>query len=464
MLTNQRSSSRITLWVGLASVAIGLIIGFLAGAQPLYLSLAVGAVLIVFYFFARFEQTVIGLLILRTSLDPFSAQQIPAAFAMGLNALTLLYVVLTLLTGRTVHTDWFWWIFAGWVMLQGLWVILLPLGGLGLDASFLPDSIREWVRIFSWLIIYLLVMQLKDRIHPQKFISLMLLSLVVPVIVGLIMIPGGERVHSTIGHPNSFATYLSLMMALVWWKLNWTQPRWPWILLLGLLAVVYVSTRSLAALATIGVLILVLNASKLNPLRIISAVILLLVVIALFASTEAGQTRLLELTQTPLFNADMDVSRTMIIAAGDGNSFNWRISHWYYLLQSWQQYPIFGYGIGTGRYLSPLRNPEGTLYTPHNDYIRFLVEQGILGLVLYLAFIGAQFAYLLQILRRAPRHSSESQLCQILLAILLSTLVNMLSNNVLDIGDFWFYYWAVFPVAGWGTERFNRPAQAIQPA
>lgn len=460
MLSNHRSSrSRQALLIGLAVVGLGLIAGFLAGAKPLYLGLALGAVPAVIFFFARFEQAVIGLLILRSSLDPFGA--LPSVFAIALDALTLLYVTVMLLLGRPVRTDRFWWFFAFWVMLQGLWLILLPMGGLGMDDSHLSDGIRESLRRFSFLMVYLLVMQLKDRVHPHKLISLLLLSLVVPVTVGLTQIPSGERVYSTIGHPNSFATYLSLMMALVWLRLSIAKHRLPWILLLGLLAFVYVSTRSLAALVTIGVVILVMNASKLNLWRIIGAVFLFLVVLTLFASTEAGQARLLQLTQTPLFNSDLDVSRTMIVAATDGNSFNWRVSHWYYLLQSWQKYPILGYGIGTASYLSPLRNSaDASGYTPHNDYIRFLVEQGVVGLVLFLAFLGAQFVHLLGILRRAPSGSSERQLSLILIAFFLSTLVNMLSNNVLDIGDFWFYWWAVFAVAGWGTERFSRPLQA----
>ncbi|MBO3460920.1 O-antigen ligase family protein [Aetokthonos hydrillicola Thurmond2011] len=464
MLTNQPSSrsSRLALLIGLAGVAIGIAVGFGAGVKPVYVGLLLGALPIIFLFFAYFKQAVIVLLVVRTSLDSFSAQQLPSVYTLAIDALTLLYVVVMLLTGRRIHTDRFWWFFAVWVMLQTLWLILMPLGGLGLDASLLPLGIREWVRRFSFLMIYLLVMQLKDHYHPQRVVSLLLLSLVTPVSIGITQIPSGQRVESTLGHPNALATYLSLMMAFVWWKLNWAQRRLPWIVLLSILTLVYVSTRSLAALITLVVLIFVLNASKLNPLKIIGAVVLCLIVLALFASTEAGQARLLQLTQTPLLNPDIDVSRTMILATEDGNSFNWRVTHWYYLLQSWQKSPILGYGIGTGQYLSPLKGPDGNGYAPHNDYIRFLVEQGLVGFALFIAFLSAQFIHLWGIVRRAPPNSAERQLSLILLGFLISTLVNMLSNNVLDNGDFWFYWWAVFAVAGWGTDRFTNHPEAIQ--
>lgn len=407
MLTHRRSSLSLllALLVGLLIVGVGLATGFLVGIKPLYIGLALGAVPMLVYFFTNFEQAVIGLLILRSSLSGLSGLQIPSAYALAFDALTLLYVTVMLLIGRKVHSDRFWWLFAVWVMLQSLWLILMPLGGLGLDASFLGDGIREWVRRFTFLMVYLLVLQLKDRLHPQRVITLLFFSLVVPVTVALMQIPSGDRIQGTIGHPNAFATYLSLMIALTWWRLSLAERRLPWMLLLGLLAFAYVNTRSLAALITAGVLILVLNASKLNPIRIVGAVIVFSIVLALFASTGGGQERLNELLETPLLNPDMDVSRTIILAAGDGNSFNWRVTHWYYLLQSWQNHPILGYGIGTGPYLSPLRNDAGSPYTPHNDYIRFLAEQGIVGLALFIAFMGAQGIYLWRILRRAPKGS-----------------------------------------------------------
>lgn len=161
-------ASRLNFWVGVGGVVVGTVAGVLAGAKPLYLGLALGAAMVVVYFFADFERAVLGLLLLRSSLDVFSEQQLPAVLALGIDALTLLYVTVLLLTGRTVNTDGFWWFFAGWVMLQGLWPILCALGGLGLGSSVLADSIREWARLFSWLMLYLLVMQLKDRLPPRR--------------------------------------------------------------------------------------------------------------------------------------------------------------------------------------------------------------------------------------------------------------------------------------------------------
>jgi len=85
-------------------------------------------------YFADFERAVLGLLILRSSIDSFIAQQLPAAFALGLDALTLLYVTAMLLTRQNVLIRSGG--FAGWWVLQGLWVILC-LWGWGWMLSFL---------------------------------------------------------------------------------------------------------------------------------------------------------------------------------------------------------------------------------------------------------------------------------------------------------------------------------------
>jgi O-antigen ligase len=446
--------------VAVAGVAIGTAAGWLAGAKPLYLIVLLVAAMVLVCFLADIELAVMSLLILRSSLDIFSAQQIPAAYAIGIDALTLLYVTLLLLTGQPVRSDWFWWFFAGWVILQGLWPILCAIGGLGLGAGVLLDNIREWMRIFSWLMVYLLVMQLKDRVHPEKLISLLFISLIPPVAVALIQIflpdsllpallrSEGQRISGTLGHPNALVTYLLLFIGLICWKLRQARNRLPWLLLLSLLAFVFVGAKALFSLAMLGTFVLVLITPRLNLTSLIGGILLLVVVLGLFASTEFGVERLRSIAQTPLFNSNIDVSRAILLSNSDNNSFNWRIAQWTYLLKSWQQSPIFGYGLATSRYLSIFH-----LYA-HNDYIRALVEGGIVGLVTFFAFLAAQSMRLVQLLRSAPRGSAQRDLCWILLAFFLATLIAMLTENIWSHTLLYFYWWTILAIAGW---NWNQP-------
>ena len=479
MLTNHRwsRSSRLSLWVGVGGVLIGTAVGILAGANPLYLGLALGAITIVVYFFASFEQAVLGLLILRSSLDVFTTaqmpdalQQIPAAFSVGLDGLTLLYVSVLLLSGEEVRTDRFWWFFASWIVLQGLWLILLPLGGLGVDASYLPYSIREWTRLFSFLMIYLLVMQLKDRLHPEKIISVLSLSLILPLTVAFMqtflpsLLPAiltinvkdatsfvseESRIRGTFGHPNSFAVYLLLFISLSWWKLTNSGRRWPWFILLSLLVFFLSTTKTMIILVMLATFVLVVIAPRLSILNLIGGMLLFTSVIVLFTTTEFGRQRLGMVANTPLLNPDMDVSRAILLSKFDNNSFNWRIAQWDYLLRAWTQYPIFGFGLGTSAFISA----NGIV--PHNDYVRALVEGGIVGLATFLSFLGAQVVRLVQLLRATPRGSAQHELCLILLAVLVATLIGMFTENVWICTAFYFYWWTAFAVSGWNWNELQ---------
>ncbi|OCQ90678.1 polymerase [Nostoc sp. MBR 210] len=480
MLNNQSANRSVALAILLWLVGVGaaIVAGFLAVTSPKLLGLAIVAVGIVYYFFTKFEQAVLGLLILRSSLDVFSAQQIPAAFAIGLDALTLLYVIVSLLTGRIVRTDGFWWFFAGWVALQGLWLILLPLGGLALEPSLTSNALlvgmREWVRLFSWLMAYLLVMQLQERIPPEKMIATLFFSLVIPLTIAFIqvLIPPsllppflvfdthgqfevGSRINGTLGHPATFASFLLLFIGLTCWQIGRTYQRLPWILLLATLAFFIVSTKALTILFMLLVFLLVLIIPKLNLLNLLTGILLFVVIISLFTSTEFGQERLNSILATPLLNPDIDISRAILLSNSDGNSFNWRIAQWTFLLQAWQNSPIFGYGLGTTPYLTVF-----TGYYAHNDYIRALAEGGIVGLGAFITFLGVQFVRLVQLMRSSPPKSSRRNLCLTLMAILSGLLVGMCTDNILTHTTLFFYWWLLLAVAGWNWNE-QQPEEGL---
>jgi O-antigen ligase len=172
-------------------------------------------------------------------------------------------------------------------------------------------------------------------------------------------------------------------------------------------------------------------------------VLLFGLVIVLFGSTEFGQERLGSLSKTPLGNPDIDIWRAILLSQGDNNSFNWRLSQWYLELNVWQHYPILGYGLG----LSIPAAANGFL--PHNDYIRALVEGGMVGLVVFLLFIFAQIMRLVWLIRNAPPGSAQRNLCLVLMAILLALPVAMITENIWSHTMLFLYWHSVLAVAGW---------------
>lgn len=458
--------------IAIAGIPLGMALGLLAGVKPLYIAVIFVALAVPIYFFSNFEQAVLGLFVVRSSLDVFSEQQLPSAFALGIDALTLAYVVLLVLSRKKVQIDGFWWFFAGWVALQSLWVILIRLGGLGLGASFFSVGLREWIRLFSFVMAYLLVMQLKGRISPEKAISTLFLSLIAPlsaatlqIIVPPSMLPSflvfesgfsveaGSRINGTLGHPSAFATFMLLFLALSLWKLGKTKQRLPWIVLVCLLAFFLVSSQSLTGMMMLFAFIPAFIAPKLNIVNLIGGVVLFCLVIGLFVTSDLGRERLDSLYGTPLLNPDIDVSKAIFLHWTDGNSFNWRIAQWTFLLQDWQKSPIWGNGISTAKSLTP----AGTL--AHNDYIRFLAEQGIVGLTAFLVFILAQFVRLIQLLRSALPGSPQRNLCLVMLAMLVAILVGMLTDNIWSHTTLYFYWWVLMAILGWNWSD-PRPEEA----
>ncbi|MUG99148.1 polymerase [Scytonema sp. UIC 10036] len=457
------------LFVGLTGVGVGLVSGVLVGANPQLLGVALVGVIAIVWFFAKFQQAVLGLLILRSSLDIFSAQQLPAAFAIGLDALTLVYVTVQLLLGQSIKIDKFWWVLAFWIALQGLWVILLPLGGLGLDGSYLLASVREWVRLFTWLMVYLLVMQLQDKVHPNQVVSSLFFGLIVPLTAATMqtflpmsLLPpmlvntatdptGGSvsRINGTLGHPNTFATFLLLFLGLTYWKQQQAQRRLPWLFLLGAIAFFFVGTKALFSLMMLATFIFVLLVPKLNIPNLLGGVVLFAIVIGLFTSTEFGQERLASIMETPLLNPDMDISRAILLSEGDGNSFNWRLAQWTYLLGQWQHFPWLGFGLG----ISDSVSQNGLL--PHNDYVRALIEGGIVGMAAFLTFLSSHVVRLLQLIRSAPTGSSQRSLCQTLLAVFLAIPVGMITENIWSHTTLFFYWSTLIAVAGWNWHELK---------
>jgi O-antigen ligase len=245
-------------------------------------------------------------------------------------------------------------------------------------------------------------------------------------------------------------------MGLTYWKQSHAQRRLPWLLLLGVLVFFFVSSKSLFGLMMLATFLVCLIAPRLSVPNLIGGIVLFVLVMGLFGSSEFGQERLGSIAQTPLGNPDIDIWRAILLSAGDGNSFNWRIAQWTYLLEQWQNFPILGFGLGTSTYVSTNGLP------PHNDYVRALVEGGIVGLIIYLAFFGSLIMRLVQLIQKAASGSKQRDLCLILLAIILALPVGMITENIWSHTTLFFYWWTVLAVAGWNWNNLQPSEAACQ--
>ena len=445
----------------------GAFIGLLSGAAPIVVGFLVVSTLFLTTFFLEFKTVVISLLCLRVAIDCYASLQLPTLFALSVNALTVLYLIVQAFRKKTIQTDWFFWALLTWWLIQGAWLILMPLNGLGFGMELFADSLREWVRLMSWVLVYLLIMQLKSQIHPIKLVHYFFWSLVAPIAVAILQIVapnilpgdlnlnGGDainvqgsavgvsRIRGTLGHSNGFVTYLFMFIGLTQWRLGEAKKKLFWALVLGILAFFYVSTKALYSLMMLAVFITVLIAPRLSVTKLVGGIVFFALILFLFGSSEFGQDRLASIAKTPLLNPDMDVSRAIILSQGDGNSFNWRIAQWDQVMKQSDLYPVFGYGLGTSIKVST------NSLLPHNDYVRAYAEGGAIGFSIYIGFLLLQVGRLIQLIQNSRHNRTHYNFCLTLLALFLGLPVGMLTENIWSHTMFFFYWYALLAIAGW---------------
>ncbi|MGD1855741.1 MAG: O-antigen ligase family protein [Leptolyngbyaceae cyanobacterium] len=471
-MTLKYSAPSVTSFVVVfGGVLLAALMGWGAGISfviPLVLAIAVlGALMLGL----KFEHTVLTLLCLRSAIDVFSEQQLPAMFAIGLDLLAMAYVALLLLTRQKVHTGRFFWFFAGWVAFQGLWVVLLPMGGLGMGAGHTMTALREWIRLFSWVMVYLLVMQLKDKIHPKTVVKMLFLSLILPLCAAVLQLvlpasalpeflaPRGNaftalenasRVNGTLGHPNTLVTFLVLFLGLLYWQMTHSKRPWPWVVLMGVVMFFIVSTKALVGLVMTGILLMALIIPRITIAKFVGVTALMVAIVALFGSTEFGRERLMVFGTLPFFNDDLDLSRVFVLRGLTTNSFYWRLEQWTLLLDAWQDERWLGYGWGASRFLTPFENE------PHNDYVRALVEGGIVGLISYLTFFAGVATQLVHTCRSHLSARPQVDLALVLLGILVAMMVGMVTENIWTHTALFFYWLTLIALCSWDWKEPNR--------
>jgi O-antigen ligase len=140
-----------------------------------------------------------------------------------------------------------------------------------------------------------------------------------------------------------------------------------------------------------------------------------LVFVVIFLLSPIGSQRLEELeTTTPYSVASRGQAYTT-------NSLDWRFYNWAQEIRAWRDEPILGYGLGS---TAAIISPGGSI--PHSDFLRLLVETGVIGFVL---FGGALIVLCHALYRRTRLPSYDGAYATLALSIVLGLLVHGLVNN-----------------------------------
>ena len=262
-------------------------------------------------------------------------------------------------------------------------------------------SVREWVRLFSVIVVYLMVFNFSRTTRYEKIINLLFLSLIIPLGVGFYQVILGKgkviaeilRIPGSFVHPNPFAFYLVIFIGLTFWKFRFSKNKMPWFLLLLIESWMLITTFSLSGVVMLGVLTVILITGEKTKYRLVLICFLVGFVLA-FLFTKTGQIRIASLGQTRKINEILETRRVY-------SSLDWRILNWHLLLSQWVKTPWVGYGLHTSIFINPMKLSAGLGAGPHNDYLRFLVELGIIGFSLFLIFLFVIIRETLQFYKQA---------------------------------------------------------------
>lgn len=378
-----------------ATVLLSVAVGAASAYSPLTLGIVVATAAVAVGAAAPPLMVVAAEVSLRNFSDPLAAATVGGA---GLNASAGLGLWIIAVAGIRIAkgraTPPSRWVLGAF----GLYVawILVGIAHFGTDASL----VREAVRAGSVVALYVVAVEAR-RASPTAWplLATVVASGVVPAIIALAT--GGSfgeeesaRATATFSHPNAaadlFATDLSiaLTLALGYWP---EYRRWclgaAAILAGGLLASGSIGGLAQGAAAGLFVVLIGGFSTRVKFLALGGLVVVGLV----FVTSPLGAGRLAELSTTTSFQE----ARAGLIT----NSLDWRFLNWSLLLDAWHQYPWLGWGAGaTSSLLTPLGAP------PHNDYVRLLVEMGVIGVAL---FVGFSFALARKTLARSRDASAE---------------------------------------------------------
>jgi O-antigen ligase len=292
-----------------------------------------------------------------------------------------------------------------------LWTALLFAGYVGLRALLSPDPYfarADLYAVLAALVLYgLAVTALSEGTQRLSLLSILLAFSICHVVIGLIQFGHGEnfevlpylerlpvtkRAGGFYGNPDHLAGLLEILgilaLSLTCWskRPKWTRVLFGYLALNCFIGVTLTGSRggylSLAAsLIVFGILsVTVLRAAGTSTFRTYGLIGLLILTGAL-------------ITPVLLLRGDPGLKdRVATIVTADTTRFDlWRAS-----ITQWKLDPLFGTGSGTYRFYGRKFRESEMQRDPvfvHNDYLHLLCEYGLLGEVLFLAFLVAHLRH-----------------------------------------------------------------------
>jgi O-antigen ligase len=312
-----------------------------------------------------------------------------AGIDIGLGGLFSLFLISGAVLYILIHAQ-------NWARLkQGVAVMyflyLLMSVGSALMTQDTTAAIRELIPRLSIFAVFIVVLlAVEDENQARLVLKTIVISAFFPVIYGFIQYAGTlDRLQGTFAHPNIMAFYLLIVLGCVVTQVHARESERGSFLsvfyfLLLLTALLLTLTRSswIAFSLMGGVYVLFFKRKWFFP-----ALILLILIV----SVPIVKERL----------SDLFLAREGAYIVNKKSSLGWRLNVWNELWTIAVKKPFFGHGINASKMTTSYPTEA------HNDFLRFFLESGVLGVVLY---FGAYIYPLFHAVKRYASFESDSRL------------------------------------------------------
>ncbi len=289
------------------------------------------------------------------------------------------------------------------------------------------ETLREGVREASVVALGLLVYNARELVTVRMAARIVQLIGAFPAILTLYQLAtfaSTHRPHGTFAQHDSAAMFFALAAAIsLWLYLDDRRHRID-VALVALFAGALVATASIDGLITLVVMFTATGLLRTGSVRVKLVPCALSGVIALiFLVNPAGAHHLVKESTTSLTEE----------AGGEADSsLAWRLHKWKLLMPEWEHSPIVGRGLGTTTTVEGVPGNEYAGRPPHNEYIRYLVETGVIGLAAILAALTLLVRYLIRMQKAPdPEGLGTASAATIALVVVAGCLVNSLADNTL---------------------------------
>jgi O-antigen ligase len=393
----------------LAAAAVGLAVMFVIRVYPML--------------------TLFGLAAGRATLEVFQAHNVLRAGGVSLSPADLLEiafaggVAFVLLSEIKAGGD-FW---RSPIIIPAAFFIAFGVVSLGYSQA-IGEGARGLVKWTSAFGAYaLLQVDKPDARRLRLLLWLILGSSAVPLLYGVYqllhgvgrqnLLHGGLRIQSTFDHPNDYGFYLVVVLVAAWGLYNVVEGR-ARVLVMAVSAACFVSaalTLSRSAYAALGLVVIVVGWKYRRLLLGLAAV---------------GGAIVLAIPRVVTRVTDLANPRE---GANHGNSLLGRLSIWSGEVAEFRSRPFLGHGWGF-----TLASQDKA---SHNDYLRLLVEGGIVGFFTIVVLV-------ISILRAAVRAARDRiDLPRAYLGLAMGYAVGSGVTNTIGKGAYQFYFWLMTGIA-----------------